>query len=83
MADRPHASWRQEETSKTKVRQMDLAKHARLQLNADMFQRHCHMTPQSFVKLVLLLALCLQIHEQKVANSGGTMPIEHVVATGV
>ena len=66
-----------------RCKQMDFAKHVCLQSNADMFQRHCQMTPQSFVKLVLLLALCLQIHEQKVANSGGTMPIEHVVATGV
>ena len=68
---------------KQRHKQIDFAKHVRLQSNANMFQRHHHMTPKSFKKLVSLPAPHLQVNKQKAANSGGIMPIKHVVAMGL
>ena len=68
---------------KQRCDRIDFQKHACLQSNADMFQRHCHMTPKSFIKLVSLLAPHLQVNEQKAANGGGIVPVKHVVAMGL
>ena len=60
---------------KQRYDRMDFEKHVRLQSNADMLQRCCHMTPQSFLKLVSLLAPHLEVNEQRQPTAGARHPL--------
>ena len=73
----------QDRRPKQRCKWMDFQKHIQLQSNANMFQRHHHMTPKSFAKLVSTLKPHLQVNKGKAASAGGHTPAEHAAAMGL